>query len=214
MKKIVIAVLFVSLTMGAHALNLSAGVGTALYFSSVTLKLDESSQATFHYIPIIIEAFFDATYLQISIGYDMVNGGTATASGVLTASNPSDSSTYVSFAAFGRYPFVVGPVTIFPLLGIEYDLNLTVKDSSGNNDLKSAMTSQQQSDLNELWFKGGAGADFTFGRFYSRLELLLGLKLLSTTDYNELTFFNDAGFKSASLSYFNVSLDLLAGYRL
>jgi len=164
--------------------------------------------------PIDIKAFVDLTYLQISAGYMMVNGATLTmiAGSSKDTEDLKGSLTYVSLAAYLKYPFHVGPVTVFPLLGVEYKLNLTDKDDSGN-DVKSALTSQQQADLNELWIEGGVGMDLTLGSFYIRPEVLIGFKPLSTTDKDVIDAAQSSGWTSVSFNYLTVNLQVLVGYR-
>ena len=76
-------------------------------------------------------AFFDATYIQVSIGYMFINGGhlTTTVNGSSSSSDVSGSLSYLTFAAYLKYPFDIGPIELFPLLGIEYRQNLTDKDA-------------------------------------------------------------------------------------
>jgi hypothetical protein len=204
--------------LGALPLELSAGAGMSLDFSSSDSKWTQTGTA--HEVkqsamPIDIKAFFDFTYVQASIGYMMVNGSSTatTVGGSTTNASVTDTLSYVTLAAYGKYPFVVGPVTLFPLLGIEYKLNLTYENASGT-DLKAAMTNQAQSDLSELWVEAGAGGDITFGRFYLRTELLIGFKPLSTTDNSAVSAQKTLGYTSVSLSYFTVNVGLLFGYKL
>lgn len=165
--------------------------------------------------PIDIKVFVDLTYLQLSAGYVMVNGATGTI-GIGSATSTMDlkgSLTYISFAGYLKYPFQLGAVSLFPLIGVEYKLNLTDKDGNGN-DVKPALTSQQQADLNELWIEGGAGMDFTLGSFYIRPEVLIGFKPLSTTDNGTIAAAQSSGWTSVSLDYFTINLNILVGYKL
>lgn len=166
--------------------------------------------------PIDIKAFVDLTYLQVSAGYMMVNGMTVTEIGYGPnfIKDLKDSLTYVSFAGYFKYPFHVGAVTVFPLLGVEYKLNLTYKAGNGK-DLKSTMTSQEQADLNELWIEGGVGMDFTLGSFYIRPEVIIGFfKPLSATDKDILSAAESDGWKSVSINYLTFNLNILVGYKL
>ena len=206
----------VQATAGGFAL--SAGAGGAFDFYSfdiggaqagVNSGLKEDSGR------IELKAFIDATYLQASIGYiDQHNPGhlTTTVNGSSSSEEIGGGKSYVTFAAYLEYPFVIGPVKLFPLLGIEYRLNLTYKDGK-SNDLKSTLTSQAQTDLNELWFEAGAGADITFGRVYIRPELLIGSKLRSTTDNNFLSFYKASGATDTWLNYLTFNINLLVGYK-
>jgi hypothetical protein len=215
-KKILAGVLFLCLAVGSYALGISVGVGAGLNFTSADLKGTVggvSSDLNVHEMPITFLAFFDATYVQISAGYMFQNSTTVTSSGALSGSGTSNSWTYIDFSLYGKYPFVFGSFAIFPLLGIEYKLNLTVKDSSGK-DLKSGMSSQGQSDLNELWFEGGVGADFSFGAFSIRPLVLIGFKPLSKSDNDYVSAAQSAGISGASLTWFTVNVDLLFGFKL
>jgi small nuclear ribonucleoprotein (snRNP)-like protein len=165
--------------------------------------------------PIDIKAFVDLTYLQISAGYMFVNDVTRTvvSSGSTNTTDLKGSFTYASLAGYLKYPFRVGAVTVFPLLGVEYKLNLTVKDGSGN-DVKSTMTSQEQADLNELWVEGGVGMDFTLGSFYIRPEVLIGFKPWSRTDKDNISAAQSSGWTSVSFDYYTINLNILVGFKL
>ena len=222
---VIVAVLAVLLAVSAYAQNqpggsgISAGAGVALdlttwgdlkgTISGVSSEVKEDMK------PIDIKAFIDLTYLQVSAGYMMVNGatGTVVVGGSTATTDLKGSFSYVSFAGYLKYPFHFGSVALFPLLGVEYKYNLTYKDGNGN-DLKSGMTSQGKSDLNELWIEGGAGMDFTFGSFYIRPEVLIGFKPLSTTDNNTVSAAQTAGWSSVSFTYFTINLNLLIGFML
>jgi hypothetical protein len=214
-KKIIVAVLLLGLAIGASALDMSVGAGAALNFTSGTMKFSGpgvDGDVTAHFMPANFVAFFDATYVQVSAGYMFYNGVTATSSGSPTTVSVGGSASYLSFAVYGKYPFSVGQFTIFPLLGVEYKLNLTATDENGKD--KSTMTSQEQADLNELWFEAGVGADFSFGRFYVRPEMLIGFKPLSSTDNDAVKAATVPPFTSGSMSWFTMNVEVLVGYKL
>ncbi|MGA2764143.1 MAG: hypothetical protein ABSG17_12320 [Spirochaetia bacterium] len=215
MKKTLVVLVLLSLAISGFALDFSAGLGANLNFESPDLKytmLGTAYDSKSSVMPINIKAFFDATYLQGSVGYEFISGYSNTVTPGSTT-NYNETLTYMNFALYGKYPFALGQaITVFPLLGAEYRLNLTWTSSSGA-DLKSAQSSQYQSDMNELWLEAGAGADFAFGRFYIRPEVLLGYKPLSTTDNNSITALQGLGATSVSMSYFAIKADVLLGYR-
>jgi len=231
MKKLFVVLVLLAFTVGgAFAINLSAGVGASIQAYSNTLSdsassggVTASASNTINYTPLGVSAFFDATYLQAAIGYEVANGGSSTVSGTgvtTTTSSLNQNLSYLLFSAYGKYPFKLGPVSLFPLLGITYLLNLTYTDSSGNN-LKSGLTSQEQADLNQLWIRGGVGADFSLGqKLYLRPELLTGFKILSSTDNDTVTGVKNAltglGLSnvSASMGYWSWDLSLMLGYKL
>ena len=213
MKKVLIAVLLLGLAIGASALDMSAGAGAAPNFTSGTYNFPSlHGDISLHSTPVNFVAFFDATYVQISAGYMFVNGGTATSSGTTLSMPVGGSASYLSFAAYVKYPFAFGSFSVFPLLGIEYKLNLTYTDGNGND--KSSLSSQQQADLNEIWFEAGAGADFSFGRFYVRPEMFFGFKPLSTTDNNNVSSTSQTFGTPVTLTWLTVNVELLVGYKL
>ena len=199
-------------------IELSAGAGVVVDFSSQDTRWTQTGaphEVKSSTTPVDIKAFFDFTYVEASIGYMIVSGGSVatTVSGSTSTASIAGSLSYITVAAYGKYPIVLGPVKLFPLLGIEYKVNLTDVDASGK-DLKSALTSQQRSDLNELWVEAGVGADVTFGRFYLRPEILIGFKPLSSTDNSALSALQTAGYTFTSLSYLTINAGLLFGYKL
>jgi len=82
-----------------------------------------------------------------------------------------------------KYPFTLSPrFSLFPLLGVDYDLYLLAKKSD-DRDAQFPVSSGNQNAtafdaLNTLWFKAGAGLDTFFNdHLFLRTELLYGLRL-------------------------------------
>lgn len=90
-------------------------------------------------IPIDFMAFVDITYLQCAAAFKMINGGRSkkatTTLGVTTTTELDSNATlrYLSFAGFGKYPFQLGPITLFPLIDVEYDMTNVGTDSNGHS---------------------------------------------------------------------------------
>jgi len=197
----------------------SAGVGgsTELLFNPIYQWKDPSqpwsSQRGELYLslPVDIKGFIDLTYLQVSAGYMFVAGGTKFSRDTGRAGF-GERFTYATLAAYLKYPFGTGAVRFFPLLGVQYRLNLTLTDSAGN-DLKSALTSQQRADLDELWIEAGAGMDLSYGGFFIRPEVLVGVKPLSATDRDFLTAAEASGYTDTSLWFLTAGINVLVGYR-
>lgn len=138
----------------------------------------------------------------------------ATQSGTgVTTTTYSNKLSYITFAALGKYPFKVGAFTLFPLLGAEYDLNVThgIPDYfEGASGLGLTSTG----DYNQFWFKGGLGADISLGsKLYLRPEALYGFKLLNS-DENNLVSSAQGGGVTASLTFSTFNFALLVGYKL
>ena len=218
------AVILLTLSISAFAVDISAGIGASGgYFinemKTSTATPDVSSETTITYVPFGIIAFFDATYFQGSGGYLMLTNSyekmTVTVSGspsTLIDQPIVGSKSFLCFAAYAKYPFALGPLTLFPILGIEFDLNIIAIDANGN-DLRASMTDQQKSDANKFWLKGGFGADISFSsKAYIRPALIVGYKLPNVSENNALISAQQAGF-DVLLAPLTFDLNLLIGYR-
>ncbi len=225
MKKLLVVPLLICLATAAFAIDLSAGIGGNVGAFSSTYHYEEwvVDQWTERWttVPFEFSAYFDATYGQAAIGF-RANGSTHyvlkwTAGAFSydnTASNIEDNnrSGFLSLALLGRYPFTLGSVTLFPLLGIEYDLNLYYQDETGV-DLKASMTDQEKTDLNQFWLKFGVGADIgVYKGLYVRPLALLGFKVLNSAEKTDL---QDAKANATSASYvdFVFEAGVQAGWR-
>lgn len=125
-------------------------------------------------------AFLDATYAELSFG---VSGGagkmkyTMEGGGQSQTSDSDWSITNLNIGLLGKYPFAISDrFTVFPLLGIDFLAALAAKDEDGDDFFEGS--DNKTGDLSALWFKLGAGADFSITeKFYARLGLLYGLRL-------------------------------------
>ncbi|MGA2612253.1 MAG: hypothetical protein ABSG38_02195 [Spirochaetia bacterium] len=197
----------------------SAGAGASLeylFHPSLKYKYSGSSyETTYSSVPVDIKAFVDLTYIQVSAGYLFTTGfhSNSNVNGSTSGGSLEENYSYVTLAAYLKYPIGIGPVKLFPLLGVQCRLNLTYTGYE-SKDLKSTLTSQQKADLNEIWIEAGAGIDVPIGRFFLRPEVLVGfIKLPSTTDNDFLTALRNLGDTDVSMCFFTARVSLLAGFR-
>jgi len=126
-------------------------------------------------------ALFDLKYLELGIGLSL---GQLNADKTMSANTNFPARTLaLRGSAYLKYPFTISPMfSLFPLLGVDYDLFLLAKKSDdrdaefpisvGNQNAKAIEA------LNTLWFKTGVGLDTFFNdHFFLRTELLYGLRL-------------------------------------
>lgn len=219
MKRFLTILFILTISVSAFALDFSAGIGASAGYNWEPISATGSgvtSTATASFVPLSFKAFIDATYLEASVGYGMANGGslkTETTGFPTTTTATTNKQDWLAIGAFFKYPFDVGGIAIFPIAGIEYDMNLSLKDSSGN-DLKASMTADQKADLNRFWIKAGIGADLSFGSFYIRPEVLIGYKLLSKSENDALTAMKAIpGITSASITPLEVTGAVLFGFK-
>jgi len=166
MKKSILTIALIcgmALLAGAQDIKLSAGAGVNFQPNSLNLKAEQS--------PVIMEygqnatslginAFFDATYAVVNVEYATQLGKSknkSSASGypgaTTTETEQETNYTYLNIGLLGKFPITVAQgISVFPLLGVEYDLNLGAKDKETKKD-------DQKADLNDLFVVAGVGAD-------------------------------------------------------
>lgn len=217
MKRLLFVLVLVPLAAGAFALDLGAGGGLSVgsvcqQFSAQEYFIFDSYKDRLTTVPVGFSAFFDATWAQAAVGL-RTHGNTheveTSVIGASTITSEADDSYctgFLSLSLLGKFPFRLGSFSVFPLLGIEYDLNLWAKDQNGN-DRKATMTDQQKADLNQFWFKGGAGVDVPVAKnLLLRAQLTLGFKLLNQAEQDAVDNAVSAG--AVNVSQVDTSLDL------
>ncbi len=203
--------MFVS-AAGAFGLGFSYGGGIALDFSPVTFTGTYSgteSQVTSS-VSVTTMQFFDATYVLLQLGYSLNRGSTEPAA-ASTTTGFAALLTGLSFGVAVKYPIVIGPITVFPLVGAEYKLNLTYSDDKGD-DLKSGLGGPG-SALDELWVKGGLGVDIFPGSLFLRPMLLVGFMPFNLGGVPTLSSTQPTGFITLDRGVFTIEFDLLLGCR-
>jgi len=166
-KSISLLVLLALVAAGAFAqVSLSAGGGLLFDLSlnnGVEVAGEKSGMDATSFGGFV---FFDATYVEVDIGFtygllDSYVGSSSADGGSMLALN---------FALLGKYPIPVGSFTIFPLLGVNYNLVLSHEDKDGNSNDKAG-------DLSQFGILAGMGADFNLTTaLYLRAEALFQLR--------------------------------------
>jgi len=136
-------------------------------------------------------AFFDATYAELSVGYfsSKLKPKIKASAKMFGTEIPIDPETYASIPTvkiqslniglLGKYPVaIMDNLTLFPLLGIEYQAALSVKDVDSGEEYRNKDDKKAPGDWSSLWFKAGVGMDLSFtDQLYLRLGVLYGLRL-------------------------------------
>jgi opacity protein-like surface antigen len=152
-------------------------------------------------------AFFDATYAELSIGY--FSGklkpkfkGSTKVMGIESSMDPDDYPILpnikiqsLNIGLLGKYPIAINDsFSFFPLLGIEYQVALSVKDEKFGEEYRrpnpdGSDGDKAPGDWSSLWFKAGAGMDFSFTEsLYLRLDVLYGIRLPSKAEKDFVDF--------------------------
>jgi outer membrane protein W len=124
-----------------------------------------------------IGAFFDATYVEI--GLDFIFGSVKTSH--LVSPSWYDSAmktTHFGFTLLGKYPIAFGSMTVFPLLGIDYQAFLSGEANSEVSSVDYTMTYEREEMFDDFSIVIGAGLDYKLtSALYLRGELLVNFKL-------------------------------------
>ncbi|MDR3172116.1 MAG: outer membrane beta-barrel protein [Treponema sp.] len=80
-----------------------------------------------------VSVFFDATYVEVTVA--MVWGSKMTFVYPYDPAGISFSLNHIGFSLYGKYPFVLKKLTIYPMLGVDYHVLLSaqVKDAEDND---------------------------------------------------------------------------------
>jgi opacity protein-like surface antigen len=190
------------------AFGLSAGVGGLINIGNAAVFETEGSMSgttvlskelSMEYFAGGPYAFFDAKYAELTLAF-FIGGGEsrndAKIMGVSSSSTANVSVSSLNIGLLGKYPFSINnKLSVFPLLGIEYQAFLAVQDEDGN-DWKGVDGDGGPGDFSALWFKLGGGLDYAFTqKLYLRFEALLGLRLPNKVELDG--FDNDPVVKAA-----------------
>ncbi|MDA3899478.1 MAG: hypothetical protein PF637_03050 [Spirochaetes bacterium] len=204
MKKITIFILILFSTSMLSALNLQKSAGLTLNatrYSWTYENNDYSSNMSFPYSVIGIEAFFDMTYFRTGISY---NGNIGKISSTTESENTETTvkeeyaMTTSDIFLIGKYPFKKGKFDFWPGLGINYSMNLSFEDEDGNEI--------EDTDLDDLYLLAVIGMDYHLdSKLYITASIDFGYNLDAKTNTGDSNEDDWSGYKS--------SLKVGAGYK-
>lgn len=128
--------------------------------------------------------FFDATFVEANLG--LLFGG------VSMGDSGGDAIviTALKLGLFGKYPVDMGGFSLFPMLGIEGQINLGA--SHDGNAAEGEALKKINEYLSYFWFKGGVGLDVPISsQVYFRPEFLYGIRLNTEDERDMLDFMGD-----------------------
>jgi hypothetical protein len=144
--------------------------------------------------------FFDAAYAELNVAF-AAGSYTMKGTGDLEGGSESEGSwTSLNIGLLGKYPIALGKITLFPLLGAEYQLVLSTKDENGD-EYRNLDGDEAPGDNSALWFRLGVGLDYNISdHLYLRGELLYGMRLASKME-NDLVDMMSASASGADVDY-------------
>jgi hypothetical protein len=167
-----------------------------------------------------VTTFFDATYAEASI--DMLWGSQLPPIYPEDPESGSMALTHIGFSIYGKYPFALKKITIYPMLGIDYHIFLSaqIKDADGNNyggkikrgDAVDGKYNAEDS-LDYLSIGLGFGMDFPLPKsFFVRSEIIINYTFDSKVERDRRKNAKDYNYKYLSV-VFGPSVKLALGYR-
>ncbi|MCL1993901.1 MAG: hypothetical protein FWG66_13235, partial [Spirochaetes bacterium] len=141
--------------------------------------------------------FFDAHFVQLSIGHFTSTGSARGSNENALEFPPATSPSGLEFALLGKFPIELSPaITVFPLAGIAY--RLVLSGLLGRPEFVNITTARDLSlnpfYLSALWFRLGGGMDFALAQgMFLRSTVTYGIRLRnrwenSIIDLDEIFF--------------------------
>jgi hypothetical protein len=159
--------------------------------------------------------FLDAYYLELSISFFSVSGTWDDKEYITgTSAKYKVSSTGMDVGFWGKYPIVINnQFTLFPILGINYRAFHSVKIDGEKNNAPD--------DISAIWFKLGAGLDFSFTKkIFLRAGFLYGIRIKNQLEddlvdmYTSFGIANRIRVDAESLLGHGLDVKLAIGYKL
>jgi hypothetical protein len=203
---------------GKNNFSLSAGLGGSFYSSFDIERIQWiSAQAV---VGGGINAFFDATYAEASIG--MLWGSRRPPIYPEDPAAGSMSLTHIGFSVYGKYPFTLKRITIYPMLGIDYNMFLSAqmkdvdgKDSGDKITRKDAVDGDYtaKDSLDYVSIGLGFGVDFPLPKsLFIRSEIILNYTFDSIVERDRRKNAKEYNYDYLSV-VFGPAVKLALGYR-
>ena len=152
-----------SISVSAQDFSLSAGGGLTLGNSFYSGRSKNSSYSLKqNNLGIGVFGFFDATYVELNVGYKFEF--------VVDDEGYQYNKGSINIGLLGKYPFDMGYFALYPLLGVQYMI-ITSYDDVWFDDF---------SEDNALWILVGGGGDYLFSdALFFRGQVLWGFMMKS-----------------------------------
>lgn len=221
MKKILFVLLMLMCMAHGFSLDLSVGGGLNYAHSWSSFKAryyGNAASVSAKANAIGVKGFFDAQYALLELGAMFAVGDSeVNASSFIGGIYKSESlhlplrATDIHLGLFGKYPFTLGIVKIYPIAGFEFNFNIYA--NLHGEDLRARMTEEAKKDSNSYYFSFGLGSDiYASKQFFIRPVFLFGIQMNKNSEYKKLKELAPQGL---GLSYksFKVDLGISVGYK-
>jgi hypothetical protein len=206
MKKLVVLGIFLAiLSVSAFALpafKVSLGVGG--FYQRYTTKIDTALTPNYEDVNANwgVYGLLDLTYLEANAG--MAFGTKKLATGSPYSVVPFSLAS-LNLAAYLKYPIVLGPVTIFPLAGFDYNLAISATQGSAEYKRGNFFYANQ---FDAFLIGIGGGLDIHINpKLYIRAELRWGFRLKNDDEKSAIT---TAKYVAPNTSFFSTGPKITA----
>jgi hypothetical protein len=235
-KKLVLALLMATMFAGGAFAQLSLSVGGGGTFSANFLNyawtgagktwlgsqyldpMSLTSTPTDYYDQNFIGggffAFFDATFVMVSLGFNFYGVTYANKDRQKPYDDAKKTFTLSTFdiSLFGRLPFSLGALKVFPLLGADLKIAMTY-DGIDTSVLYDSYVSEHYTSI---WLKLGFGVDIPLGyKLYLRPSFLYGFGFLPKVYQNDMDRINTStgsGGRKVDVILHGLDLNVAVGY--
>jgi hypothetical protein len=164
-------------------------------------------------------------YMQLGIGFSWFTSGTrewdnTSPLNLGSSDGPKDyykdyTMSWLDLNWMLRLPIKLGSsMALVPMAGVEYDINMSLKDADGN-DLKSSLPDDAKSDLNHFYFQIGGGLQIDIGNVVLYPEFIYGFKIKSTVDTDRETYQKTTGnWSTSEVSEGKMDIGLVVGFKI
>jgi hypothetical protein len=162
-----------------------------------------------------VSAYVGLPYMQANVSLASRLSGTYQGTGSLWGYGTyTNREIYLGIGVLLRYTFQVGNYWVFPLLGVENDINLAYTDSDGN-DLKAGLSDVARDHLNRAFIKAGFGFGLPIGRSLCLSSIaMFGLKMNSVIDQASVDYYKSTyGLYDVMIHSFVFEISLAIGSR-
>jgi len=199
MKKVLLVLALAMFIAGGAFAQLSFSAGVGGNFSMYNQSYSHPDYDTEKADPVFgggFNVFFDATYVTAKVGMFFLSDKEENSEdfGYYKYSYSRETQmTYLSLGILGKFPINLGAFTLFPMVGVEYNMFLSGKytssttmtygasstTTSGEGTLKRAdFDDDEKADADMFLLQLGVGADFNIvSGIYLRPTLLWGIDL-------------------------------------
>ena len=232
---IALLIIFLCLVTGLSAMDMSLGGG--FHFDMNTgsgLKYEFGNENKYSLGYDVMSfggfLFFDLSYAIIDINFafgsiGMVCKENGKRIDFVDNERQAGNMTQLGFSILGKYPMEMGSITFFPLLGINYNMVLTLKDKNGETqqegDDNGELVDVNPSTWNQFGILAGIGLDFPFNdNLFLRGQVLFQMRL-PTSDRSEMADkwnkyakdIGETGLKATATAGFGPRIQIGIGYK-